>query len=76
MIFFSLISSVIRPYEEVLGRLHDVILNDNHILCYFNFFDIVEIPKEAFSVEDLKQFKGSRIGITNMAEEGYRIRKK
>jgi len=75
MIFLSIISSVIRPYDEVVGRLHDVMWNDNHILCYFNFFDIVEIPKEAFNVEYLKHFKGSKIGITNMAEEGYRLRK-
>ena len=75
MMFFPLVTVILQPYQEIVGRLHNIVEDGDRIICLFNFFDVIEIPKEALIVDDLKPFKGSRIGIINLGNEGYRVRK-
>jgi hypothetical protein len=65
----------LRPYEEISGKLLEVFQEGDNIICVFYHKDLIEIPKEAFDIHQLKKLTGETAGILNAGEEGYRLRR-
>ena len=55
----------LKPYQEIVGNLTDVITNDEITKAIFSMMLEIEIPNEKIDNVKLRKYIGDKIGILN-----------
>jgi hypothetical protein len=72
---FLLFLSVLKPYHETVGNFRSFEIKNNKLKLIFNINKEIELPEHALDKEELTSLKGSRIGVFNVGDGRYVVRK-